>query len=247
MQQPPAPSSPESLGKSPAPCFLFPVKPTTTLATHTTDDGSKFVLQHHDGHHYLRIDGVQLMSTTASSSEQQMAEIACERLPHRPRILIGGLGFGFTLRRTLELSPPDAHVIVAELLPEIIRWNRELLAEVNGTLLEDPRVHIHEGDVFDLISRTSGPDRFHTIMLDVDNSPDPLVQRGNARLYDRRGLDLVKSALHPRGRVVYWSANQDKSFARSLQRAFPKCHSVPAKAYPKARRFTHTLFVANRG
>ncbi|MGD7651565.1 MAG: spermine synthase [Verrucomicrobiales bacterium] len=222
------------------------MKPTTTLATHTTDDGSKLVLQSHDGHHYLRIDGVQLMSTTASSSEQQMAEIACQLVPAKPRVLIGGLGFGFTLRRTLELTPPDATVVVAELLPEIISWNREFLTEINGTLLDDPRVTIHQGDVCDLLARASGPDRFHAIMLDVDNSPDPLVQKGNARLYNRRGLEQAKAALHPHGRVVYWSANQDRAFARALERTFAHTQSIPAKAYPKAKRFTHTLFVGDR-
>jgi len=220
------------------------MKITRHLATCKTADGSVLVLQEHDGQHYLRVDGVQLMSTTASSSEQQMAEIACATMPATPRVLIGGLGFGFTLKRVLELVPADAIVEVAELLPEIVAWNREFLGEVNGRLIDDPRVAIQVRDVHELLN---GAIRYDAILLDVDNSPDPLVQKGNARLYNRAGLERVKNALNPGGRVVYWSANQDKDFAKSLERVFKNVECIGAKAYPKAKRFTHTLFVADRG
>ena len=116
---------------------------------------------------------------------------------------------------------------------------------VNGLLVDDPRVHIHIRDVADLISR-AGENRFHAILLDVDNSPDPLVQKGNAKLYDGGGLALTKAALHPGGRVVFWSANPDKSFARSMAKHFGNVQAIGAKAYPKAKRFTHTLFVGER-
>lgn len=225
--------------------FSFAMKVTTTLATCSTPDGVQFILQKHDGQHYMKVDGVPLMSTTASSSEQLMAELACVDLPAKPRVLIGGLGFGFTLRRVLELCPPDAEVEVAELMQEVIDWNREFLTEVNGHLVDDPRVSIHTRDVAEMIDRV-GKDRYHVILLDVDNSPDPLVQKGNAGLYDRDGISRAKAALHPGGRVVYWSANQDKSFARALGKVFKKVECVGARAYPKAKRFTHTLFVAER-
>lgn len=219
------------------------MKVTTTLASCRTPDGALMVLQEHDGQHYLKVGGVQLMSTTASYSEQQMAEIACASLPAKPRVLIGGLGFGYTLRRVLELCPSDAIVDVAELLQEVIDWNREFLKDVNGLLVDDPRVEIHRRDVHELLD---GKNRYHAILLDVDNSPDPLVQKGNARLYNRGGLNRIKAALHPKGRVVFWSANRDKHFAESLGRVFKKVECVGAKAYPQAKKFTHTLFVADR-
>ncbi len=221
------------------------MKITTTLATSSTPDGESLLLQEHDGHHFLKVGGVPLMSTNASSSEQQMAELACANMPAKPRILIGGLGFGFTLRRVLELCPPEATVDVAELLPVIIDWNREFLKKVNGLLVDDPRVRIHIRDVAELIKRV-GKDRYDAILLDVDNSPDPLVQKGNAGLYDKAGIALAKAALQPGGRVVYWSANQDKAFARSLGKIYRSVECIGAKAYPKAKRFTHTLFVAQR-
>lgn len=222
------------------------MKPVTTLATSRTPDGDPLILQEHDGHYFLKIGGVQLMGTNASSSEKEMADLACENLPRGARVLIGGLGFGYTLRRVLELCPLDATVDVAELLQVVVDWNREFLTGVNGLLVDDPRVRIHIHDVADLISR-AGENRYHVILLDVDNSPDPLVQKGNAKLYDSGGLARTKAALHPGGRVVFWSANPDKSFARSMGKYFENVQAIGAKAYPKAKRFTHTLFVGERG
>jgi spermidine synthase len=221
------------------------MKITRTLATSTTPDGERITLHEHDGHHFLKVAGLQLMSTTASSSEEQMAELSCANLPAKPRVLIGGLGFGFTLKRVLALTGPDAVVDVAELLPEIVAWNREFLDEVNGKLLDDPRVRIHVDDVYNVIDHCGG-DRYHAILLDVDNGPDPFVQNVNERLYAKPGISRIKSALHPGGRVIFWSAHPDKSFAKSLQGAFRNVECIPAKAYPKAKRFTHTLFVADR-
>ena len=221
------------------------MKITRTLATSTSPDGERITLHEHDGHYFLKVAGLQLMSTTASSSEEQMAELSCVNLPPKPRVLIGGLGFGFTLKRVLELTGTDATVEVAELLPVIVDWNREFMHEVNGKLLDDPRVKIHVGDVYDLIDG-SGNDRYHTILLDVDNGPDPFVQNVNERLYAKPGITRIKNALQPGGRVIFWSAHPDKSFAKSLEGFFKKVECISAKAYPKAKRFTHTLFVADR-
>lgn len=221
------------------------MKPITTLATCLTPEGVPLVLIHHDRDHYLMLGGNQLMNTDACNSEQQMAELACPSLPARARVLIGGFGFGFTLRRVLELAPPDALVEVAELLPQIIAWNREFLQGVNGRLLDEPRVSIQMKDVYDLM-HGQGETRYHAILLDVDNSPDPLVQKGNARLYARPGLVRIREALHPGGRVVFWSAQRDEVFAKSLRGVFSRVECIAAKSYPKAKRFTHTLFVATR-
>lgn len=221
------------------------MKATTTLDSCTLPDGTCLVLQEHDGEHYLKVDGVPLMNTNAHASEQLMAEVACHRLSAKPRLLIGGLGFGFTLKGVLELCPPEATVVVAELLPEMVDWNRQHLAEVNGHLLDDPRVELHLGDVNQVIDQ-AGPQRFHAIMLDVDNSPDALVQHANAKLYQRKGLQRARAALQPRGRIVYWSAHEDRRFAKLLEKVFARVECIPAKAYPKAKRFNHTLFVADR-
>ena len=223
------------------------MKATTTIASSTTPDGSKMLLQVHDGQHYLRINGVTLMATIASHSEQQMADAACEEFADdTPRILIGGLGFGYTLSRVLDLVGPKAKVVVAELMPAIVAWNREFLGDVNGKRLDDPRAVIKEEDVVELIKKGGTGGAYDAILLDVDNSPDPLTQRANARLYSKRGLERIHAALKPFGRVVFWSAHRDREFARLLERIFAEVDSVSAKAYPKAKKFTHTLFVARK-
>ncbi len=222
------------------------MKPIITLASCHTPEGARLSLIQHDRDFYLMLGSGQLMSTDACASEQTMAELACAALPARPRVLIGGFGFGFTLKRVASLCPAASTIQVAELLPEIIQWNREFLHEVNGHLMEDPRVEVKLGDVFDLMDGEE-KNRYDAILLDVDNSPDPLVQKGNARLYARPGLARIRSSLNPGGRVVFWSANRDPAFARSLTQTFAKVECIPAKAYPKAKRFTHTLFVADRG
>lgn len=221
------------------------MKPTTKLATSETPDGKPLVLFEHDGNYLLKVNGVALMGTKDFYSEQRMADLSCIGLPAKPRVLIGGLGFGFTLRRVLELCPPDTTVDVAELLPVIVDWNREFLSEVNGSLLDDPRVNIHIGDVAELLKQRE-ENRYHVILLDVDNSPKPFTQNRNSGLYNDRGITQAKAALQPGGRVVYWSAHEDKPFAKALKKVFKKVDTVPTKAYPKAKKFTHTLFVAQR-
>ena len=219
------------------------MKVTTTLAECATPDGSPMLLQEHDGQYFLKISGVTLMSTAATASELLMAELGCGRGPGR--VLIGGLGFGFTLRRVLEMVPPSAVVVVAELLPQVIEWNRTHLADVNGSCLADPRVEIHEGDVAEVLSKASGGG-FDAILLDVDNGVEALVAGGNRHLYGRSGLRRVKEALSSRGRVIFWSAHRDKAFARELEKHFRRVECVPAKSYPQAKKFSHTLFVADR-
>lgn len=220
------------------------VKPTKNLAEGLAPGGQALLLQQHDGEYFLKVGGVPLMSTTACASEQTMAELACGGKTGKSRVLIGGLGFGFTLRRVLELVAGEAEVEVAELLPVMIDWNRTFLREVNGSLLDDPRVEVLVKDVFQIMKAPGGG--YDAILLDVDNSPDPLVQQGNGRLYRRNGLEIARAALRPGGRVVYWSAHEDSAFLKLLRKVFSRTEAVPAKAYPKAKRFTHTLFVAER-
>lgn len=221
------------------------MKITTTLATTRTPDGESMVLLEHDGEYFLKVNGVQLMSTTATSSEQQMADLAYEALPSHPpgRVLIGGLGFGFTLRRVMELGGAASEVLVAELMPEIVEWNRTHLHGVNGHLMDHPQVTVRLGDVAELL-RTAASPPFDVILLDVDNGTDGLVVRKNDHLYGRRGIQLVRSALSQKGVAVFWSAHPDQTFAGNLAKAGFEVQVVGAKAYPKAKKFAHTLFVA---
>jgi len=223
------------------------LKPFRNLAQTHTPDGSKFSLHEHDGEFFLKLNGRQLMSTTSTTSELLLAQLSCAGLESHahPRVLIGGLGLGYSLRRVLELSGPDATVEVAELLPEVVAWNREFLGAVNGTLLNDPRVKVITGDVFEVIRR-AGNARYDAILLDVDNGPTSFVQAKNSRLYNRRGFGLISRALKPGGKVAFWSACEEPEFLKSLSYAGFKAGAFPAKAHERAKREAHVIYVATR-
>ena len=148
------------------------MKPFRNLAQTHTPDGSRFSLHEHDGEFFLKLNGRQLMSTTSTSSELLLAQLPCDGLERKPgaSVLIGGLGLGFSLQRVLELVGPNATVHVAELLPEVVDWNREFLGSVNGALLNDPRVKVLVRDVFEVIRQAPKPS-YDAILLDVDNGP----------------------------------------------------------------------------
>ncbi len=223
------------------------MKPFLTLAEMRTPDGSRLTLHEHDGEHFMKLNGRQLMSTSSTASELLLAEQACARLTISDAacVLIGGLGLGFTLKRVLELTGPNAHVQVAELLEEVVTWNRDLLAGVNGKLLQDKRVEVLVADVFAIIRRAGGA-RYDAIMLDVDNGPTSFVQTKNSRIYNRRGLGLLFRALKPGGRVAFWSAVEEPEFQRSLTRAGFAVEAWPAKAHERARQSPHRIYVAER-
>jgi spermidine synthase len=144
--------------------------------------------------------------------------LACAGLENvpKPRVLIGGLGLGFTLRAALEVLPDRAEVVVAELFPRVVEWNREHLIPL-GRPLEDRRVRIHDGDVGELLRK--GPEgAFHAVMLDVDNGPSEWCLESNGALYDRAGLKSIKRAIAPGGTLAVWSAYPDPTFVKALRK-----------------------------
>jgi spermidine synthase len=221
------------------------MKPFRKLAETQTADGERLTLHEHDGEHYIKLNGQPLMSTTATASEVSLAELACASLRDNDlaRVLIGGLGMGFTLRGVLERVGRGAVVDVAELIPEVVSWNRDYLEGINGALLNDPRVDVKVADVFDVMTR-AGNDRYDAVLLDVDNGPVAMVQEDNARLYSARGLRSITEALAPRGCVGFWSASSDRSFLRRLTKAGFEVDVHAAKAYERAKRASHTIYIA---
>ena len=221
------------------------MKPFRNLAQTRTPDGSQFSLHEHDGEYFMKLNGRQLMSTTSTTSELLLAELPCKGLRGRADtcVLIGGLGLGFSLRRVLELVGKHATVQVTELLPEVVAWNREFLGAVNGALLDDRRVKVIVGDVFEVIRR-AGKASYDAILLDVDNGPTSFVQPKNSRLYDRHGFGLIARSLKPGGKVAFWSACEEPAFVYSLSRAGFKTEAFPAKAHERAKRAAHVIYVA---
>ncbi len=221
--------------------------PIRNIAETTTPDGARFSLHEHDGEYSLKLNGSQLMSSGWTVSEAMLADAACRfgSQTNRPRILVGGLGLGFSLKRVLELAGRRAEVSVAELLPEVIDWNREFLRGLNGALLDDPRVAVFPGDVYDCIEQ-NGPAHYDAILLDVDNGPAALVQNGNARLYDRLGLKLIHGSLKPGGRVAFWSADPEPAFLRQLRKVGFEVEEIAAKTHRQAKRAANRIYVGER-
>jgi spermidine synthase len=196
-----------------------PVKKWTLVDQALTPDGKTVSLHEHDGSYTIRLDGVVLMTTRQHGSEEKLAELACAHLREksRARILIGGLGFGFTLKASLAALAPDAAVVVAELLPAVIAWNRNPAFALAAEALDDPRVTVLRQDVAEVIRAERGG--FDSIVLDVDNGPSAMSIEGNSRLYDRTGLHLIRAALRPEGYLALWSVEPDPAFQNLLTRA----------------------------
>jgi spermidine synthase len=223
------------------------MKPHRLLAEARTPDGGSLTLHEHDGSFCIRLGGRELMHSKAAASELTLGEVGIARLARgKPaRVLIGGLGLGFTLRSVLDRTGTEVNVEVAELLPAIVAWNREHLSALNGTLLDEGRVMVRVGDVFDLVQGAL-PANYNAILLDIDNGPSAMVQAANARLYDRRGLQLLAAALAPGGRLVVWSAGEDRAFEQRLAKAGFCVETVPVKIHAGARQAAGRLFVGDK-
>ncbi|KMO33487.1 spermidine synthase [Methylobacterium aquaticum] len=180
--------------------------------------GRSLRLVRRDDEYLIVVDGMELMGSHRSGSERELAALACAGLRDRagPRVLIGGLGMGFTLRAALAELGPDATIVVAELVPAVLAWARGPLAHVFGGCLDDPRVEIREADVNRVIQ--SGPRAWDALLLDVDNGPRGLVSRANDRLYDAWGLKRAFWALRPGGVLAVWSGCPDRAFKARLKR-----------------------------
>jgi len=224
------------------------MKPFEKLAETHAPNGSRFSLHRHDGEYFLKQDGRQLMSSTSINSELELADLACDfRTGSKsPRVLIGGLGLGFSLKRVLELVGPTARVDVSELLPEVVAWNRELLGGLNGKYLADKRVTVMVEDVHRCLKK-AGENAYDGILMDVDNGPTSFVQPQNSRLYQRNGLELLRYVLKPGGRVAFWSAEREQAFEKTLGRAGFAVREVASKAHPRAKRAAHFIYVAEVG
>lgn len=226
---------------------LEPLKPFRTLGHTTSPTGATVSLHEHDGNYFLKLNGRQLMSTTCTSSELLLADLACAGLGGNvaSRILIGGLGLGFSLRRVLEIVGRNAHVDVAELLPDVVKWNQELLLSVNGALLADPRVHVIVDDVFAVLRRAPA-ETYDAILLDVDNGPGGALEFSDPRLYSRKGLSLVERALKHTGNAAFWSAAPSPHFAEDLARFGFSTKTFPAKEHDRSKYSAHAIYVATR-
>lgn len=208
------------------------MKQATLLEQVKTPDGSTMALVERDGEYVIRVNGRELMSTRHSFSEEQLGVVACRERAwvKKARVLIGGLGLGFTLRAALDQLARDARVLVAELIPEVVEWNRNPAYPLASAALADPRTQVIIGDVANILAQSQSS--FDAIMLDADNQTTSMNTAGNTSLYHPAGIAKVWSKLVPGGAVVYWSAGEDPLLAKRLaaSRFDVEVHRVPKHA-----------------
>jgi len=202
-------------------------------------DGGEMKLLQRTHEFTIKVKNEELMNSRLHGSEDALAELTCKPLAKRkrPKVLIGGLGMGYTLGAALEHLGPQAHVVVAELVPAVIKWNRTHLADLAGRPLEDSRVTVRQGDVAAIIRENKNA--YDAILLDVDNGPEGLTHEGNDQLYSLKGLEESKQALRPGGVLAVWSAQPDKKFTKRLRVAGFNIEEVPARARGARGRWHH--------
>lgn len=221
--------------------------PWVQLDSAKTGDGAQELRLKRRGSEFSIMLGTnELMNSRLSGSEQALAKLSCQRIAaHRqPKILIGGLGMGFTLRAALAELGEDAGIVVAELVPAVVAWARGPMAEVFGGCLDDPRVTIEETDVGQLIR--SRPAAWDAILLDVDNGPEGIVHKGNDALYSLAGLGAARTALKPGGVLAVWSQGPDSGFTRRLKQTGFAVEEVNTRANGK-RGARHVIWIATNG
>ncbi|MEP6690107.1 MAG: hypothetical protein ABJD07_03060 [Gemmatimonadaceae bacterium] len=198
----------------------------------------------HDGAYSIRVDGVELMSTRRHHSEEKLAELVCAPLAavRDATVLIGGLGFGFTLAAALRSLASDARIVVAELVPGVIDWNRNPDYDLAGVSLLDARVELRQADVASVLREQRGA--YDAIMLDVDNGADALTNGDNVQLYRRDGIRAASEALRAGGRIAYWSATEDPAFADALRGAGLAVQVKKVRAHATSGSTKHWLFIA---
>ncbi len=207
-------------------------------------DQSLFLYQGKDDFFIKISGGHELMSTRKHGSEDALGSLPCNRLkkPGAARVLIGGLGMGFTLASVLAAVGSKAEVTVAELIPEVVDWNRGPLGERSGNPLDDPRTKVYVGDVAKLLRQSSAC--FDVIALDVDNGPEGLTKSANDWLYSMQGIVAAQKALTPTGILAYWSAGPDQAFHDRLRRCGFMVEEITVFAHGK-KGARHTIWLAS--
>jgi spermidine synthase len=219
------------------------VKPTELLGETQTPEGEKIRLTRHGSEYVISAGGQTLMSSRMHGSEEALATFACARARalEAPCCLVGGLGMGFTLRAALDLLPPDASLIVAELVPSLVEWNRGPLGPLARHPLRDKRVAIEVGDVGALLQARRSA--FDAVLLDVDNGPSAFTASNNADLYGDRGLAAARAALKPGGVFAVWSSREDRRFEQRLRYAGFDVTVERVRGRLKKGGPRHTIFV----
>ena len=223
------------------------MNPLEVLGETTAPDGTDMKLARRGNEYIILAGGKTLMSSRMHGSEEALAALACgdARTIEEPRVLVGGLGMGFTLRATLDLLPAGATVVVAELVPTVVEWNRGPLGQLADHPIRDSRVRIEIGDVAGLLANSSG-NHFDVILLDVDNGPTAFTSSDNSRLYGDRGLAAARAALKDGGILAVWSAWDDRRFEQRLKYGGFRVQVERVRGRLKKGGPRHTIFLGHK-
>jgi spermidine synthase len=221
------------------------VRPWELLGQTRTPDGEDMSLTRQGSEYVILASGKPLMSSRMHGSEEALAAFGCRHAREReaPCVLVGGLGMGFTLRATLDVLPPDATVVVAELVPAVVEWNRGPLGPLAGHPLKDRRVQVEVGDVGATLRASTH--RFDAVLMDVDNGPAAFTASHNTRLYDDAGLAAVRAALTAGGVLAVWSAWEDRRFEQRLRHGGFTVQVERVRARLKKGGPRHTIFLGH--
>jgi spermidine synthase len=223
------------------------VQPWVLLGEAQTPDGTDLKLTRHATEFVILANGHSLMSSRMHGSEEALATFGCRRarLLDGPCVLVGGLGMGFTLRATLDVLPADAVVVVAELVPAVVEWNRGPLGPLAGHPLKDKRVRVEVDDVAAVMR--ANPGRFDAVLLDVDNGPVAMTASSNAGLYDNLGVATARAALAGHGVLAVWSARDNRKFEQRLRYAGFTVDVERVRGRLKGGGPRHTILLGYKG
>ena len=222
--------------------------PWTLLGTaNIPNNGGELKLTQRDQEFSIHLKGArgELMNSRVRCSERALADLGCAHIKgeENTKVVVGGLGMGFTLEAALNVTGDGAQVIVAELVPEVVEWNKGALGECAGRPLDDERTKVHLGDVAELFKAKKPT--YHAVLLDVDNGPEGFTHSDNDNLYSLKSLSAIQETLHRGGVLAIWSAWDDPKFTTQLKRAGYKVRTEMVRAH-KGKGSRHTIYLATK-
>lgn len=211
----------------------------------TPDNNSELFLYKRGKEYSIRLNGMELMNSRIYRSESLLSRLSCKTILDRKnvRILIGGLGMGYTLASALSSLKSDAKIVIVELMPAVIKWNREILFHLAGSPLDDPRVTSKSMDIVQYIKENIKP--FDAVILDVDNGPEGFTQKNNDWLYNDNGLKCLKKNITKNGNLSIWSAAPNKKFSMRLKKTGFKVEEKTVRAGTNKKGSKHTIWIAH--
>ncbi|PWQ98126.1 MnmC family methyltransferase [Leucothrix arctica] len=220
--------------------------PWTLLGTaNIPNNGGELKLTQRDQEFSIHLKGArgELMNSRMRCSERALADLGCAHIKNveNAKVLVGGLGMGFTLEAALKVTTQSSEVIVAELVPEVVEWNKGPLGDCAERPLDNPRTSVHLGDVA-VLFKPKKP-TYDAVLLDVDNGPEGFTQSKNDSLYSIKSLKAIHDSLNKQGVLAVWSAWFDEKFSAQLRKSgFKVTHETVRAHMGKGSR--HTIYLA---